>query len=358
MKDRLNIGILGNGYIVKNEYLPYLRKRLQERDDVNIAWIGCCLSSRDSEIEGTPKIATWNLESLREKIDAHGVESVLISLPNFLHYPAARICLENGVPCSIDKPITTTAGECDQLIKLANAKNTPFTVNSQRRYEPLYNKMKDLIDKGMVGDIISVNYLLSHEFIGGGRHGWREDKVKSGGGVLLSTGWHVIDVILWLCSGLAKGYRPVAVSAVDEGANKTGQVERFASFRIRFENGAVFNCTLFQDAPKCSVDEEIVIYGRSGTIRMSRRILERRVGDLSAGSLVYQGQNGQVTPFADEEWSAKRWAPFDDFVGACIDRKGGRQWAVGSPASDGYRTISIIESAYESIAKGGIDIRL
>jgi predicted dehydrogenase len=356
MKDKLNIGILGNGYIVKNEYLPYLRKRLQERDDVNIAWIGCCLSRRNSGTKGIPRSETWGLGSLRGKLD--NVDCVLISLPNFLHHRAAKICLENGIPCSIDKPITTRAKECKELVKIANARNIPFTVNSQRRYEPLYRKMKDLVDRGMIGDIISVNYLLSHAFIGGGRNGWREDRVKSGGGVLLSTGWHVIDVILWLCSGMAKGYRPVAVNAVDEGANKTGQVERFASFRIGFQNGAAFNCTLFQDAPAGSVDEEIVIYGRSGTIRMSRRILERRVGDLSAGNLVYQRQNGHVTRFADEEWSAKRWAPFDDFVGACINREGGRHWAVGSPASDGYRTISIIESAYESIAKGGIDIRL
>jgi hypothetical protein len=55
---------------------------------------------------------------------------------------------------------------------------------------------------------------------------------------------------------------------------------------------------------------------------------------------------------------AKRWAPFDDFVCACIKNKRKECWNMKSPASDGLATITIIESAYHLIEKGGIDIQL
>jgi predicted dehydrogenase len=273
-----------------------LKNRLQEKDDINIAWIGCCRSPHDGGIAGMPCGEAWGLDSLQNKIKENNVDSVLISLPNFLHCQAAKICLENGIPCSVDKPITTTAKECEELVGIAKAQNVPFTVNSQRRFEPLYEKMKKLVSKGMVEDIITINYLLSHAYIGGGINRWREDKMMAGGGVLLSTGWHVRDIILWLCEN-NDDYCPIYVNAVDEGVNKNSQVERFASFRIRFRNGAVFNCTLYQDAPEGSVDEEIIIFGKSGTIRMSRRILNRELGDFSAGKLVYQDQKGKVDFF-------------------------------------------------------------
>lgn len=89
-------------------------------------------------------------------IDELRPDAVSIVVPTPFHYEVAAYCLERGVNCLIEKPIASTVKEADALIALAKKQGLVLTVGHIERYNPLIRKLKELIDKQIVGKITSI----------------------------------------------------------------------------------------------------------------------------------------------------------------------------------------------------------
>jgi len=84
-------------------------------------------------------------------------EAVSIAVPTSLHYEVASFFLENGVHCLIEKPITKTIEEARNLIEIARRNKVKLMVGHIERYNPAVRKMKDIIERGMLGHPIIIN---------------------------------------------------------------------------------------------------------------------------------------------------------------------------------------------------------
>ncbi|MEM3448583.1 MAG: Gfo/Idh/MocA family oxidoreductase [Nitrososphaerota archaeon] len=125
-------------------------------------------SLKDCEIVG---IADVNPEVLKEVSEKYNVEpftdykllmekkpqAVSIAVPTSLHYEVASFFLDKGVHCLIEKPITKTLEEARGLVKLARDKNVKLMVGHIERYNPAVKKMKEIIEKGMLGKVLIIN---------------------------------------------------------------------------------------------------------------------------------------------------------------------------------------------------------
>jgi UDP-N-acetylglucosamine 3-dehydrogenase len=92
----------------------------------------------------------------REMIDKCDLDAVSIVVPTPLHLEVASYAMNNNLHVMLEKPIASTAAEADQLIKLAKAKKIVFTVGHIEHYNPLIRAVKEIVDKGELGDISSV----------------------------------------------------------------------------------------------------------------------------------------------------------------------------------------------------------
>ena len=80
------------------------------------------------------------------------VEAVDIMLPHFLHFPVAAAALEHGKHVIVEKPITVSWQEGEQLCELARRQGVRFTVAENTRYVTAYQEVEKLIREGVLGE--------------------------------------------------------------------------------------------------------------------------------------------------------------------------------------------------------------
>jgi predicted dehydrogenase len=124
----------------------------------------------------------------------------LICTMDEMHYPAAMKAIELGYDIILEKPVAPTAKECADILAAAKAKNVKVLVCHVLRYTPFYNRVKSILDEGMIGKVMSANFVevignvhQSHSYV---RGNWHSEKESSP--ILLAKSCHDIDIIQWL----------------------------------------------------------------------------------------------------------------------------------------------------------------
>jgi scyllo-inositol 2-dehydrogenase (NAD+) len=142
-----------------------------------------------------------------------GIQAVMISAtPETLHHPMAKAALQAGKHVLLEKPISITLEEADELIDMADSKRLKFTIGYSQRFNPKQALVKRSLNDGTLGDPVSV--LIS-------RHITRSLGAKIGSRTRLSLAameaTHDVDFSLWCL----EPRKPVRVySQVAWGARK------------------------------------------------------------------------------------------------------------------------------------------
>jgi len=137
------------------------------------------------------------VDDLTIAFDKFAPDGVILSTPTPLHVEQGNLCVAQGCAVLIEKPLATSATEAMSLVADAEQKNVPVLVGHHRRYNPLIQKARDLIEQGRVGEIRSVNaqcwlYKPDHYYE---EAPWR---TKIGAGPLSVNLVHDIDLLRYL----------------------------------------------------------------------------------------------------------------------------------------------------------------
>ena len=122
------------------------------------------------------------------------VECVVVAMPNKLHAEWAIRAMEAGKEVVVEKPMATSLADADRMMEVARETGRVLAVFQNRRYEPAFQQMLEVIRSGVLGRIVHVR-LASHGF--GRRWDWQTLQ-KHDGGTLNNTCPHVIDQALAL----------------------------------------------------------------------------------------------------------------------------------------------------------------
>jgi predicted dehydrogenase len=129
------------------------------------------------------------------------LDAIFILTPDWLHEEHAILCLEAGVPVFLEKPMAITVEGCDRILAAMQKTGTRLYAGHNMRHFPVVRKMKEFIDRGMIGN---VKALWCRHFISYGGDAyfrdWHADQSRSNT-LLLQKGAHDIDVMHWLCGG-------------------------------------------------------------------------------------------------------------------------------------------------------------
>jgi len=263
---KLNIGIIGIGYIAQVAYIPTLKKekdvKLYSLCDIDEAKL-----FRLKEIHNVDKIY-FDFEKFLEDKE---LDAVIITTPNHLHTPLAIAAMEFKKHVLLEKPVSLNLFEADFLVeKKREFKNIVLMPVFNQALRPDVRKIKEMIDKNMIGKIYHVECGYRKKRFEFEEVEWKE-KEESGGGALFIQGINVLEIFYYL-------FRKIPEKIISSLYKEEVEKEVFSffkiddisvSFEIRWDPELVRDYMYFN------------IYGEKGIIYLNPfKVVEKRYGKL------------------------------------------------------------------------------
>jgi len=212
---------------------------------------------------------TYEEMAKKESSRADKIDFVVIVTPNNLHFPVAKVFLENGIGVVCDKPLVWTSQQADELKRLAKAKDLLFCVTYTYTGYPMVKHARRMVESGDIGEILFVaaeyvsDWLATPlETTGSKQASWRTDPKQAGiAGCLADIGTHVENAVAYIT-----GLGIKSVSARLDTFVKGRLLDDNASIMINYMSGARGLYWTSQVAVGHDNDLRVRIYGTKGAI--------------------------------------------------------------------------------------------
>lgn len=180
-------------------------------------------------------IATY--ESDVDLIESGKVDAVLIATPHYHHPEGATRAFAQGLHVLVEKPAGVYTRQVRKMNEAASKSGKVFSIMYNQRTNPLYQRLRDLIQTGELGQIkrttwIITNWYRSQSYYDSG--GWRATWAGEGGGVLLNQDPHQLDLWQWTTGLMPKRVRAFC----GFGKHRNIEVEDDVTAYVEYENGA------------------------------------------------------------------------------------------------------------------------
>ncbi|MFH0709187.1 MAG: Gfo/Idh/MocA family oxidoreductase [Pseudomonadota bacterium] len=129
----------------------------------------------------------------KKMIEEIELDGVMVLVPNAFHFDIAKYCIEKGINVFVEKPFTLSYEDSQTLVNLAKEKNVKGQVGYVNRFNPVFEKVKKLLEKDIIGDVTNYINRMTGGVILKENKGWRNDYTK-GGGCLFDYGPHCFDL--------------------------------------------------------------------------------------------------------------------------------------------------------------------
>jgi predicted dehydrogenase len=219
----LRIAMVGCGAVTELAHLPICTNTA----DVRV------VALVDTNLERAKKLAAeYSVPTVQATCEglAGRVDAAIVAAPHFLHERISSDLLRQGIHVLVEKPMALTASECDKMIEAAEAGRAVLAVGLMRRFAPWVRFVKRAIGAGAIGKI------QKFEIKEGSPYDWpvASDfffrKETAGGGVLIDTGAHTLDLMLWWFGD------PEKIEYFDDA---DGGVEADCEIHLSYSNGVV-----------------------------------------------------------------------------------------------------------------------
>jgi predicted dehydrogenase len=235
MSDILKVGVVGVGHLGSQHARIY--SELAKRSNGQYSFVGVFDTDNIRVRALTEKVGGGAFESAVEL--ANFADAVSVATPTETHYKVARVFLERGKHVLVEKPITDSLSEAEELVALARKNKCVFQVGHVERFNPVMRYLNEILEEAR---FIEVHRLSPYP----GR--------STGIGVVLDLMIHDLDVVLSLVKSPL-----VAVDAV--GIPVLSASEDIANVRLKFANGCVANITASRVYPEKM--RKIRVFGRT-----------------------------------------------------------------------------------------------
>ena len=229
--DKVRIGIIGMGNMGRFHANDLLDGKVPRGE---LAAVG---STSPHKLDEYKEKGVQIFGSGEEMIASGAIDALLIATPHYQHTSLGVAALEAGLHIMVEKPISAHKADAERLIAAAAARpDQVFGAMFQLRVEPRYQKIRELVQGGELGDLVRVLWIMtdwfrSEAYFQSG--GWRATWKGEGGGVLLNQCLHQLDAMQWI-TGMPSQVR----SHVGIGKWHDIEVEDDVTCYMEFANGA------------------------------------------------------------------------------------------------------------------------
>jgi predicted dehydrogenase len=291
--------------------------------------------------------------SVEEVLALEGLDAVVISSTPNVHHEHAKAALEKGLHILVEKPLTLTAQQADDLVEIARRKERHFLVSSPWHYTPHGIEARRLVQSGALGQLKMISVLMTNFTIGfyEGRP-WEElfgaasegqdiarpylepgrrsynDPAVAGGGQIYCQVSHVAAYL-----GFLTDRQPTEVFARLDNAGTP--VDVYNSLNIKLADGTLVSMASHGLPMPSERQHEVRVYGTEGALLL----------ELWKGTMEFQDREGNIRRYPDvpEADIYPMFAPARNLVEVVAGTAPN-----GSPGSLGAYAIRIIEAACSS----------
>ena len=337
----ISIGVIGCGY-----WGPNLLRNFAENEGARLGWI-CDLDQPRLAAMGRRYPAAQTATDYRTLISDPGLDAIAVVTPVATHFQIAKEALLAGKHVLMEKPLTATTREAEQLIEIATQKGLTLMVDHTFVYTGAVRKMKEIVASGALGDLlyfdsVRINLGLFQRDIN----------------VLWDLAPHDLSIMDYLLE-----LQPIAVSAIGSSHIERG-IENIAYLILQFSNEFIahfhFNWlapvkirrTLIAGSSKMILYDDIE---PTEKVRVyDKGVTANRVGDREADyQTLVSYRTGDVWAPKLDATEALRYV-VAEFLEAITKSR--------QPLTDGQaglRVVRLLEAAQQSIKNSGqsVDLR-
>ncbi len=232
----IRIGIIGHGFMGHSH-----EEMLTKMDGYQVVAIADIDPAQLEDVkEGILRYTDY-----RELLKHPDIDTVIVVVNNNQHLKVVKDAAAAGKNIICEKPAAMSVAEFDEMMGAVNAAGVKFTVHQQRRLDPDFRTIKEIYDKGMLGD----TYTVKNQLYGfnGNMHDWHV-YISEGGGMLFDWGVHLLDQILFMV--------PEKITSVYANMRNVinFEVDDYFNIQLRFASGFTAEVELgtyyLKDSPK------------------------------------------------------------------------------------------------------------
>ena len=296
-------------------------------------------------------------ENYRDMLDSGDVDAVVTCVPHYLHPEIGVEALKREIHALVEKPAGVYTKQVRELNDYAAQKpHLTFGIVFNQRMNPLYQKVKEIIDNGEIGQIRRTNWMITTWWRPQGYYdssAWRATWGEEGGGVLVNQAPHQLDLLQWICGMPKKVY-----SNVKYGYQRNIAVEDEVTALLDYGNGATgvfITCThdvigtdrfeILGDKGKIVVDDS-----KKLTIKRLSKPESELSDSMSMQDVMKIFMGGNQSDIYSEEvlefesvWGAQHIAVLENFAAAILEGS-----PILAPGSDGIHGVTLANAIHLS----------
>ena len=272
--NKYKVGIIGCGAI-----FPRHIESINKNDNFDI--VSICDIQEEVGLEISKKYGVDYFKDFKKMVELQNLNFVTISTPNSLHYDQSIFCLKNNCDILVEKPVSFTTSDIEEIIKVAKEENRNAYCVLQVRLNPTIKLIKEILNIGMLGNIRSVSLVQRWQRPLEYFTGWRSIP-NVGGGILYEVGIHYLDVLQYLF-----GLPNVHSSKVFQNKHKNVEIEDTIYSILDFgEFGGT--CEITIAAEPTNLECSLSIIGSNGYLKIGGKAMNvvESANFLSHGSQI------------------------------------------------------------------------
>ena len=326
MDAQLRVGVIGWGY-----WGPKIARNVSSLPTATVSFI--CDMDEHRLAQVAMAFPSAHVSADPDELFASDVDCVVIATPVRTHFALARQALLSGKHVLVEKPLTASVAEAEELVALAERRGLTLMVGHTFEYSPAVNQLRSLVREGQMGRI----YCIETERLNLGL--FRNDI-----DVIWDLAPHDISILNYVL-----GVEPISVRVSAHGHLRAA-ISDNAHIDLQYANGATAHIHVSWMHPSkvrrvtLIADDRMAVYDDTNPAEMLR--LFNMGADVSADPVISY-RHGEIT-IPHIEWAEPLRLECEDFVSAI--RQGTPPRASGSV---GLAVVRILEAAHESLRSGG-----
>lgn len=268
----IGVGVIGAGWWATTAHIPAVREHPQAR----------LIAVQSRSQEKASKIAhdfgaPYGMTEVGDVLARDDIDAVIISSTPNVHYGQTKAALQAGKHVLLEKPMTFTMAEAQELCDLAEAKNLHLLISCPWHYTRHGIKARQLIHDGAIGDIRMISILMTNPidkllkginttpthgmdrvYVEPGIGSYNDPEIAGGGQIYCQVS-HAAAYLTFLT-----GLQPVSVYAQMDFADSPNDIYDVLS--VKMNNGALVSLASTAATPLEERNYEVRVYGTKGII--------------------------------------------------------------------------------------------
>jgi predicted dehydrogenase len=165
MNEKVKLAVIGVGSISQRGILPHLM--LEDAREIAELVAVCDIDAQRvkmvAEQFGVPKYST----QYEDILALDDLDAIILATPIGIHYAQAKAALESGRHVYLNKTMTTTTAEADELIDIAHKANLKLAASPGQMISPVTQKIKRSLEEGLIGQVywaFANTAFMGHEY--------------------------------------------------------------------------------------------------------------------------------------------------------------------------------------------------